>query len=315
LCFDAASGAQLWKHSYDAPLSDMYFEGGTTGHTDDHEGKVFHLSREGEVVCLELATGKVVWQSNPAQELEATKPDWGYAASPLVEGNLLILNLGGAGPRSTAPRGRPCGSHAQHGGVCHAGSVRPQRATLPDIARPQECMAIEAANGNVLWRQKFVSGYNTSAGSPVIHDDTVLLSAYDVPAMKLDLRTGKSIPGWKTDTRVHFNAGVVVGGYYYAFHGEAGKRGGELRCLDWKTGATKWKRQQLGFGSLIAADGKLILLSEKRRMAVAECRRRSSRPLSRAQILAGNAGPHRAATADSTRATRRAISYAWMRRK
>jgi len=149
----------------------------------------------------------------------------------------------------------------------------------------RECVAVEVATGKVRWKTKFVSNYDTSAGAPVIHDGRLLISAYNVPAVKLNLRDGTPAPGWKTDTRIHFNAGVVLGGDLYAFHGQAGKPDGELRCLDWQTGATKWAQKGMGVGSLMAADGKLIVLSETGELLVVKASPKGFEALSRAQVL------------------------------
>ncbi|HEY6168286.1 MAG TPA: PQQ-binding-like beta-propeller repeat protein [Verrucomicrobiae bacterium] len=287
-CFDATSGAVTWKHSYAAPLGDMYFEGGTTGTPTIHEGKVFHLSREGDVACLDLATGGVRWQKPLAKELEATMPDWGYAGSPLVDGERLILNVGGAGTALDRATGRVVWKSTPNM-AAYATPVPFDLGGKPCVALlgHKECLAVERAAGSVLWRQKFVSGYNTSAGAPVVHAGTIFVSAYNVPAVMLDARSGLPVAGWKTDTRVHFNAGVVIGGHLYAFHGEAGKKEGELRCLDWKTGSTKWAQKGLGVGSLIAADGKLICFTDTGELVITEASPEKFKPLTRAQILGG----------------------------
>ena len=71
--------------------------GGTTGTPTVDGDRVFHLSRQGDFFCLELATGKVVYQRPLASELGVEVPEWGFASSPLVEGRLVILNLGSHG--------------------------------------------------------------------------------------------------------------------------------------------------------------------------------------------------------------------------
>jgi len=96
-CFDAATGRQVWKHSYSSLLGNKYFEGGATGTPTIDGDRVYHLSRQGDFICLELGTGKVLYQRQLATELHVEVPEWGFAASPLVEGKLLILNAGDYG--------------------------------------------------------------------------------------------------------------------------------------------------------------------------------------------------------------------------
>ena len=96
-CLDAATGQELWKHTYAAPLGNKYFEGGTTGTPTIDGGRVYHLAREGDFFCFELATGKILYQRQLAKELGVEVPEWGFASSPLVQGDLLILNVGSHG--------------------------------------------------------------------------------------------------------------------------------------------------------------------------------------------------------------------------
>lgn len=285
-CFDAATGKELWKHSYPAPLGNKYFEGGTTSTPTIEGDRVFHLSRQGDFFCFELATGKVVYQKQLATELGVDVPEWGFASSPLVEGKLVILNVGDHGLALDKATGKVVWQNGK-GSAAYATAVPFDLDGTRCIAllTYRECAAVEVATGKVRWKTKFVSSYDTSAGAPVIHEGTLLISAYTSEAVKLNLRDGTPAAGWKTDTRVHFNAGVVIAGHLYAFHGQAGKPDGELRCLDWQTGATQWAQKGLGVGSLMAADGKLICLSETGELLVVKASPKGFEALSRAQVL------------------------------
>ncbi len=285
-CFDAANGKDLWRHSYPTPLGNKYFEGGTTGTPTIDGDRVYHLSRQGDFVCLELATGKVVYQKQLVAELEAEVPEWGFAGSPLVEGKLVVLNLGSQGTALDKATGKVVWQN----GKASAAYATPIPFDLDGtrcvaILTHRECAAVEVATGRVRWIRKFVSAYDTNAGAPVVHDGTLLLSGENAPAVKLNLRDGVPVPGWKTDTAVQFNAGVVLGGHLYAFHGLGGKSDGELRCLDWQTGAPKWAQKGIGFGSLVAADGKLVCLSEKGELLVVAASPKGFEALARAQVL------------------------------
>ena len=287
-CLDATNGSVLWSHSYAAPLGDKFFEGGTTGTPTIHDGKVFHLSRAGDFFCFDLQTGKILRQQQLAKELGVTLPDWGFAASALIEGDLLILNVGGAGTAFDWRSGKVVWtSDKEMAAYATAVAFELEGKRCAAIFTRRECVAVEVATGKILWRQKFVSNYDTNAGAPLVHGDRLFLSAYNVPGVLLNLADGSPAPGWSTTTRVHFNAGVVIGDSLYAFHGQAGKPDGELRCLDWKTGATRWAQKGLGVGSLIAADGRLIILSEKGELVLAEISSEAFKPTARAQILGG----------------------------
>lgn len=119
-----------------------------------------------------------------------------------------------------------------------------------------------------------------------MQDGVALISGENALAVKLNLRDGSPVAGWKTESWTQFNAGVVLGGHLYTFHGQAGKpASGELRCLDWQTGATKWAQKGLGVGSLMAADGKLIVLSETGELLVVAASPKGFEALARAQVI------------------------------
>jgi outer membrane protein assembly factor BamB len=286
VCLDAASGQELWRHSYAAPLGNKYFEGGTTGTPTIDGDRVYHLSRQGDFFCLELATGKVVYQKQLATELGVEVPEWGFASSPLVEGKLVILNVGSHGTALDKAMGNVVWKSGK-GPAAYATAVPFDLNGVRCVAllTHRECAAVEIATGKARWRTKFVTAYDTSASAPVVHDGTLLLSGESAPAVKLNLRDGSPVAGWKTDAAVQFNAGVLLGGHLYAFHGLGGKPGGELRCLDWQTGATKWAQTGLGVGSLMAADGKLIVLSETGELLAVSANPQKFEAFARAQVL------------------------------
>jgi len=75
-CFDAATGKEIWRHSYSADLGDKYFDGGTTGTPTVDGDRVFTFSRWGNLVCLDAATGKVIWTRNVQKETRVGVPAW-----------------------------------------------------------------------------------------------------------------------------------------------------------------------------------------------------------------------------------------------
>ena len=96
-CLDAATGAEIWTHSYECPLDDRFFEGGPTATPTADSGAVYTISRQGDLFCFDAQNGKVRWSKNIQRETGVRIPGWGFSASPLVHGDLLLLNAGDAG--------------------------------------------------------------------------------------------------------------------------------------------------------------------------------------------------------------------------
>src|ERR1700722_10968657 len=93
-CFDAATGAPVWKHPYPCPVDPHYYEGGTSSTPTVDGDRVYSFSRKGDLFCLDAASGKVIWAENVHKDFGDKIPEWGFVCSPVVEGDVLILNAG-----------------------------------------------------------------------------------------------------------------------------------------------------------------------------------------------------------------------------
>jgi outer membrane protein assembly factor BamB len=96
LAFDAATGKELWKFEYQRPYNLSYANGPRATPTVDGE-RVYTLGAEGDLLCLRVADGDLVWRKQLAEEYAAETPMWGHAAHPLVHGELLYCLAGGKG--------------------------------------------------------------------------------------------------------------------------------------------------------------------------------------------------------------------------
>ena len=94
LCLDVKTGDEVWKHEYDCNYTISYPAGPRCTPTVEG-GRVYTLGAMGDLVCLNAATGGVVWSKNLPQTYDAPLPLWGYAGHPLVYRNLLICMAGG----------------------------------------------------------------------------------------------------------------------------------------------------------------------------------------------------------------------------
>ena len=86
--------------------------------------------------------------------------------------------------------------------------------------------------------------------------------------------------------RNQFNSCVLLDGFLYGFDGNAGPKA-DLKCLEFKTGRMKWSEEKLGAGALMAADGKLIILSDKGELIIAAASAAAFKPIARAQVTGG----------------------------
>jgi outer membrane protein assembly factor BamB len=288
-CFDAENGKELWKHSYECPLDAKYYEGGP-GSTPTVDGdNVFTLSKRGHLFCFEAASGKVVWQKDLLAELGVKKPEWGFAGSPLVEGDLLILNLAEAG---TAVDKRT-GQVVWTSGKDMAGYATPvpltsgaERAVA--LFSSKALVGVRVKDGKELWRYAWVERWSINNADPILMGNQIFISTFGRGCALLKLGAGTPTVVWENKNMGnHFNSCVLLDSYLYGIDGNTDRNERDLRCLDATTGEVKWKYNGLGLGSLIAANGKLIVLSEKGELVIAEASPKAFQPIARAQVLGG----------------------------
>ena len=288
-CFGAADGKLIWKHSYAADLGDKYYEGGTSATPTVSGGKVYHLSRWGDVFCFEAATGKVVWSKNVQKETEAKIPDWGFAGSPYVAGDLVILNVGQSGMALKKGDGKTVWSSGKESaaGYSTAYPLAGDKGIVV-LAAEDAYNAVEVATGKVVWSLPWKTRYGVNAASPIQSGDKLFISSgYNRGCGLFQLGEGTPTAIWENkNLRNQFNSSVLIDGHVYGIDDDENKKA-SLRCVALATGEVKWTEKGIGFGALMAADGKLIVQTDKGELVVAKATEESFEEISRAQVLSG----------------------------
>ena len=96
-CFDWETGETLWSHSYECRYGGFGYRAGPRASVLIDDGRAYSLGAAGHLFCFDAADGKVLWSRDLNAEYEIRMPNWGIAASPVVEGDLLIVQIGGEG--------------------------------------------------------------------------------------------------------------------------------------------------------------------------------------------------------------------------
>jgi outer membrane protein assembly factor BamB len=286
-CFDARSGREIWKHTYPSPLGAVYHEGGPVSTPTVESNRVFTISKWGDVFCLNATNGAVIWEHDLRRD-GVISNRWGFAGSPLLWRNLVILNAGGMGSALDRDSGR----------VVWLNGTKPTGYASPTVyrSRGKECILIFAAkyleavsphNGHELWRFPWETAWDTNNPDPLIYHDEIFISSFSRGCALLRIRN--DVPEVVYDKKTLYNnlsSGIVLGDYLYAFSGEA-KKNTDFRCLYLPTGEVKWTRKDPAFGSLLCAEGKLLVLSEKGELILGQASPAEFKVLARAQVLGG----------------------------
>ena len=291
-CLNADTGAEIWKHSYPCAAKGNGYPGPASTPTVDGKN-VYTLSREGHFLCLEADSGAVVWSKHIVKDFGVKSPRWEFASSPLVLDNMVIIDAATAlaVDKSTGEliwKTRDYGDSwddiKSHGG----GYSSPYAFNLNGSQR----LAIFNSSGLVILDPKtgqeqmlhpWKTTWNVNAATPIVSGDKLFISSgYNSGGALLQISGDKPVVVWKSkNMRNHINSCVLWEGYLYGFDES------QLKCLDWETGDLKWAKKGLGKGSLMLADGKLIVLSDKGKLVIAEASPDGYDELASAKVLSG----------------------------
>lgn len=265
-CLDAAMGRRRWEVGYAGVYKGTHGNGPRSTPLV-HEGRVYTVGGTGMMHCLDAATGKVLWRKNILRAFHAENIGWGVSFSPLVEKNMLLISPGGPGASMVA-LDKVSGEVIWQSESDRAGYASPVAATIGGVRQAvfftgSGLVAVRPEDGGVLWRYPWTTNWGVNATTPVISENLCLItSGYGNGCAVLELDGAGAKELWRTKVLgSQFSTPVVVGGHIYGFDGSAGS--GTLKCVNLKTGTETWRQDGFRHGSLIHADGRLIVLGEK----------------------------------------------------
>jgi outer membrane protein assembly factor BamB len=261
---DAASGNEVWRASYLASFemvkATARHGAGPKSTPTFADGRLFSLGMTNIVTAFDAATGKQLWQK-PATKAQ---PMYHTAMSPIVDGNVMIVHVGGPGDAALtafdvatgAVRWTWTGDSPAYGSpiVVDVAGTR-QLVTFTH----ESLIGVAVASGELLWRRPFKTPSNTTSQTPIVFRDMIIQNGRDngVTAFRVARRDGRwtTEDVWQTkEVSLYMTNGVVVDGVLYGLsHLNAGQYFG----LDLATGAVLWKsepRQAENAGMVHAAD-------------------------------------------------------------
>jgi len=292
-CRNAETGKLLWRFEYRTDYEDLYgYSPGPRACPTVDDDRVYILGPEGMLHCLKVEDGTVLWKIDTKKEYHFHQNFFGVGSVPVVEGDLLIVAIGGSakGPRPVdlrAARGDGTGIVAfdkRTGKEKYRVSDELASYSSPIVTTIDgRRLGLYFARGGLIgfdpktgkedfrfpWRAKIEESVNAS--NPVVVGDQVLVSECYGPGTALvKVRAGKAEAVW-TDgdkdrddksLKCHWNTPIHVDGYVY---GSSGRHENEaqLRCVELATGKVMWQESNLSRASLTLIDGHFLCMTER----------------------------------------------------
>ena len=272
-CLNVESGDTIWTQSYPGKLVDSMHEGGPCATPTVDGDLVFTVGREGQLNCYSRTDGNPVWSKSLKKELGVSLPAWGFSCSPLVIGDVLIVESG-----RTAAFNKKSGEKIWQTAKYDVGYGSPQPFVIEGerliAVLNNDCLlVVRAENGSEVAKAYWETSYDTNSTTPIIQNDQIFISTgYNEGCAKFRLAGDQLKTLFENrKMRNHMNNCVLWEGFLYGVDGQSSSsRTCHVVCMDWKNGAVQWKHRGLGCGSLLIADGKLLILSDFGKLVLAQ---------------------------------------------
>jgi outer membrane protein assembly factor BamB len=303
-CYRASTGEPVWMHREATRFWESNGGPGPRATPTLSNGRVYALGATGILNALDAATGAVVWSRNAASDTGRTLPTWGFAGSPLVVGDVVIVATSGTLAAYDVATGEPRWVGPRHGGSYSS----PHLATLGGVAQvlllsPPGAVSVAPADGAVLWEHTWDTGNIVIVQPALTAEGDVLIHALAMTggAGLRRLAVTHGAAGWSVEERwtsrglkPYFNDFVVHRGHAYGFDGSI------LACIDLADGQRKWKGGRYGQGQLVLLSDQdvLLVLSEEGELALVGATPDQFTELARVPVLQAKTWNHPALVGD-----------------
>jgi hypothetical protein len=295
--FDAATGKPLWEKSYDRPEFKPMFGNGPRSTPTIVGGKAYTLGGTGVLAAWDAKSGELAWKRDVLKEFKAPNLFFGTSTSPLVEGDTVVVNVGGKGAGvvafSTAD-GKPVWQ-ATDDAASYASPI-----AFGDGAGRQ-LVFLTGANllslspkGEKLWAHPFKDLLNESSTTPLKVGDLIFGSSVTAGSVVLrmtgkDGKVGVEQVWKKPELTCYFSTPVVNDKHLYMVNGTISFKDPSisLRCVELETGKVAWERKKIGkyhAAVVRTGDGKLLMLDDFGNLTLFEADPTAYKELARAKV-------------------------------
>ncbi len=302
-CYRLSTGQPVWRHRDAVRFYESNGGAGPRATPTVRDGRVYTQGATGIVNALDGRTGAALWSRNASSDTGAPIPGWGFAGSPLVVDDVLIVAAAGRLVAYDVGTGNPRWVRQTGGG----GYSSPHLATIDGVLQilllsSAGAASIAPGDGSVLWQHQWEQS-DAIIQPAVIADGQILISLGDmmggVGIRRLAVTQGSG--GWTAEERwtsrglkPYFNDFVVHKGHAFGFDGTI------LSCINLEDGERKWKGGRYGAGQmmLLSDQDLLLVLSEEGELALVSATPDKHTELTRFKAIEGKTWNHPALVGD-----------------
>ena len=296
-CLDAKTGKTLWENNYASSFAAGYGSAAGPRATPAIVGdRVYTMGGQGIVVCTDFASGKTVWKVDTQKSYRASDGFFGMACSPLVEGNAVLLNIGGEAGAGIVALDKNSGKLLWKTLDDEASYSSPVMATLQGKRRAvfftrTGLAVVDPVVGKIdfqnRWRARIHASVNAAA--PLVVGESIFVTAsYNTGALVLKAAVDGYKTVWSNDTSLssQYASAVHRDGFLYGTHGRADVPPiPALRCVELATGKVRWSVDDFGDCLMLLCGDRLLALMESGELVLGQVTPAEWREISRTQAL------------------------------
>jgi len=296
--YEVETGRELWTHGWEAEFQESLGGDGPRATPTWHNGRLYALGAQGELLCLNSENGKHVWAVNILKDNQAANLTWGMAASPLIVDDKVIVLPGGTAGKSVVAYDRLSGIPIWKALDDQQAYTSPMLVTLAGkrqvlIVSARRVMGLAVQDGALLWDYPWVTEHGINSAQPVIlGDNRFFISAgYGHGAAVVEISpSGDKFSArtvWEnTRMKNKFTSSVLENGYLYGLDEAI------LACIRADTGELKWKGGHYGYGQVLLTGGYLVVLSESGELALVKATPDGYQEIAKFQAIEGKTWNH-----------------------
>ena len=253
LCFDAMTGDDVWSYEYECKYVNVGYPDGPRASVTIDQSYAYSLGTMGHLFCFEAATGEIIWSKDLDKEYDIEMPIWGIASAPLIEGNLLIVQVGGRDNACLIAFDKTTGAEkwkALDDKASYSSPIVIDQASKRVLVclTGQRIVGLNPINGQLYWECPYEpSRMVIAVPTPVFYNNYLFVSSFydgsmllrvDQNEMSVEKLWHRKGPDERKTDALHcmISTPVLLGEHIYGVDSY-----GQLRCLDLRAGERIWE--------------------------------------------------------------------------
>ena len=302
-CLDWQTGRTLWTAEYEARYEKVGYTAGPRASVTIDQQRAYVLGTMGHLNCYDAVDGSLIWKKTPGIDYQIRVPIWGISTAPLVDGDLLIVQIGASDGACIVALDKRTGEEkwrALHDKVSYSSPI-----IVPQAGRSvlicwtgQNVVGLDPASGEVFWKYPFEPNRMViNVPTPVVHKDRLFVTAFYDGSLMLRLRQDEPAVekiwrrqgGSERDTdalHAMISTPYLNGDYIYGVDSY-----GELRCLEAATGDRVWEdqtatpRARWSSIHMVQRNDRVWMFNERGELIISQLSPQGFREISRAKLI------------------------------